>query len=257
MFRKRRRPTPGFGIPPPFAPITGQRATLRVDGIHPYCAMMQVAAEDDYEDYVICRGFDTRIRKFIDYEYANADKPGISVAKPYGKRKIGTYRIGQVYPALLPIQGGEQHTPPSPTEVDWRVGQNPGVTDNPDQGGHPQSLTDVIEALVDHAGKYVNWLLLDASNDLQLVELCAQEDASRNAAYDCLLGTWGEDSDGWCYDDAITVKAIDHRMGAPFAEVGWKGLYQAMPSTEHGTIYVCVSLDCEQPPEGCNECGGA
>jgi hypothetical protein len=47
-------------------------------------------------------------------------------------------------------------------------------------------------------------------------------------------------------------------MGAPFAEEGWKGLYQRMPADFlHGEvqideIWVCVSLDCELPPEGCS-----
>ena len=165
MFRKRRRPTPGFGIPPPFMPMTGEHATLLPIGIFPYCAMMQVAAADTYVDYVICRGFDPRIRRFIDYAAGNSDKPGISVAKPYGKRVVGTYEIGQVFPALLPTQGTPDHTPPSPSAVDWRVGQNPGVTDNPDAGGHPQSLSDAIEELIDHKGAYVNWILLDSGEE--------------------------------------------------------------------------------------------
>jgi hypothetical protein len=90
-----------------------------------------------------------------------------------------------------------------------------------------------------------------------LVELCSLETAERNVPYQCLIGTWNSDLYLWCYDDAATVYAIDHRKGAPHAEEGWKGLYQAMPSTnpDHGgTIYVCVSLDCELPEEGCNDC---
>jgi hypothetical protein len=93
-----------------------------------------------------------------------------------------------------------------------------------------------------------------------LVELCAQETATRNTPYEALLGTWDPSSGLWCYDDATTVTAIDHRYGMPLAESGFKGLYQAMPSSvegHDGTLYVCVSLDCEEPPEGCNECGGA
>ncbi len=160
--RKRRQPTPDFKLPPPFQPITGERAALREDGVYPYCAMVQIAAEDTYRDYVVCRGFDTRLRKFVDYEAGNADKPGISVAKPFGKRAIGTYEVAQVYPAMLPIQGTEDYTPPSPVAVDWRVGQNPGTADN-EGGGHPDALTDSIIKLVDHNGKYVQWLLLDAA----------------------------------------------------------------------------------------------
>ena len=85
-FRKRRRPTPHFKIPSPFNPITGGFGELEVEGVYPYCAMMQVAADDTYDDYVVCRGFDTRILKFVDYEEGSSEKPGISVAKPFGDR---------------------------------------------------------------------------------------------------------------------------------------------------------------------------
>jgi hypothetical protein len=67
--------------------------------------MMQVAADDTYDDYVICRGFDPRILKFVDYASGDANKPGISVAKPFGKRTTGTYEIGEIYPAFLPNAG--------------------------------------------------------------------------------------------------------------------------------------------------------
>jgi hypothetical protein len=90
-----------------------------------------------------------------------------------------------------------------------------------------------------------------------LVELCAQEAATRNTPYTALLGAWNAATQIWCYDSAPTVYAIDHRFGAAFAEVGWKGLYLPMPSTGEGhggIIYVCVSLDCAEPPEGCNTC---
>jgi hypothetical protein len=92
-----------------------------------------------------------------------------------------------------------------------------------------------------------------------LVELCAQEAATRNVPYQCYLGTWDADKCLWCYDNAPTVYAVDHRLGPPLAEPNWKGLYQRMPSNveEHnGYVYVCVSNDCEEPPEGC-ECEGA
>jgi hypothetical protein len=158
---------------------------------------------------------------------------------------------------VLPIQGAPEYTSPSPVAVDWRAGQSAGVTDNPGLGGHPQSLSDTIDELKDHNDKYVNWLLLDGGGSSPtLVELCALATAVRNTPYDCKLGTWNADEDLWCYDDAITVKAIDHRMGAPFAQTNWKGLYQPMASTTYGTIYVCVTLDCEEPPEGCNACEG-
>lgn len=136
--------------------------------------MMQVAAEDTYDDYVICRGFDPRILRFIDYAEGDANKPGISVAKPFGKRTAGTYEIAEVYPALLPTQGNSGfddfrqvvYTPPSPVAVNWRVGQNPGkVTGGGLEGGQPEELTDTIEILYDHNGKVVNWLLIDSGSE--------------------------------------------------------------------------------------------
>lgn len=168
MFRRRKMATPGFGHVP-YNPMHGGQANLRQDGTFPFCAMMQVAAADTYDDYVICRGFDPRILRFVDYESGNADKPGISVAKPFGNRTTGRYQIAEVYPAMLPTQGNSGfadfrqviYTPPSPSAVDWRVGQNPGVVTGGLTGGQPDQLTDPIEILYDHNGKVVNWLLLD------------------------------------------------------------------------------------------------
>lgn len=174
MYRKQRRPTPNFKIPPPYNPIAGEQASLRQEGESPFCAMMQVAAEDTYDNYVICRGFDTRILKFVDYD-GTSSKPGITVAKPFGNRRKRTYEIGEVYPALLPTQGNTQfsgfrqvtYTPPSPSSVNWRVGQNPGVVVNGTlpggpYGGHPRNLTDPIQIMYDHNGKVVNWLMMDS-----------------------------------------------------------------------------------------------
>jgi hypothetical protein len=163
MFRKRKRPTPHFKVPPPFNALHGENANLRQEGVSPFCAMMQVTEEDTYADYVVCRGFDPRILKFID---------GISVAKPFGKRTIGTYEIGEIYPALLPTQGNANFmdfrqvtfVPPSPVAVDWRVGQNPGVVTGGLEGGQPEALSDAIEILYDHNGKVVNWLLIDGGS---------------------------------------------------------------------------------------------
>jgi hypothetical protein len=128
--------------------------------------MMQVAAADTYDDYVICRGFDPRIRKFIDYEAGNANKPGISVAKPFGNRVVSSYEVGQIFPAFLPTQGYagagkyENYTPPSPTDVDWRVGQTSGTASPEATGGHPQDLSAGISALTDHNSQLVQWLLI-------------------------------------------------------------------------------------------------
>jgi hypothetical protein len=106
--------------------------------------------------------------------------------------------------------------------------------------------------------KLGSWLAVPMGGEsVKLVELCAQETAERNVPYLCWKGEWDEEKLRYCYDAEEEVYAIDHRMGAPFAEEGWKGLYQRMPADFlHGEvqideIWVCVSLDCELPPEGC------
>lgn len=179
MFKRRRRhPTPGFGTPSPFNPIQGENANLRQDGTSPFCAMMQVAAADNYDDYVICRGFDTRIVRFVDYAVGDVNKPGIFVAKPFGCRGTRQYRVGEIYPAFLPTQGNTEYSgfkqvtyvPPSPTAVNWRLGQNPGVTeylsaDGIEDGGHPSLLVDHVVLMIDHNGNYVNWMLIHSANE--------------------------------------------------------------------------------------------
>lgn len=176
MFRKRRRPTPEFRIPPPFNPISGDFESLDNNGVFPYCAMMQVAGEDIYDDYVVCRGFDPRIQRFVDFAPNSFDRPGISVAKPYGCRgttryRVGNgsarkFRVGEIFPAFLPTQGTADFVPPSPIDVRWRLGQNPGVADTAqDFAGQPGFLSDPVSLLYDHNGKAINWMLVHSDND--------------------------------------------------------------------------------------------
>ena len=212
MFKRRRRhPTPGFGIPPPFNPIQGENANLRQDGTSPHCAMMQVAATDTYANYVICRGFDTRILRFIDYAAGDANKPGVSVAKPFGKRKTGTYKIGEIYPALLPTQGNADfidfklvtYTPPSPVAVNWRVGQNPGVVTGGLDGGQPANLSETIGILYDHNGKVVNWIIIDTVGNL-LRSMSGVATAVGTQA--------GGDFNGLKYADVTVIEASDKAL---------------------------------------------
>lgn len=246
-FRKRRRPTPGFGVFPPYNAITGVHANLRAEGIHPYCAMMQVAAEDEYDDYVICRGFDPRIRKFIDYEEANADKPGISVAKPFGNRVAYRYQIGQVYPAFLPTQGTEDYTPPSPTAVDWRVGQNPGTVPDSSTGGHPQSLADTIEELTDHNDKYVNWMLIDSDPAILHFELAETLDADSTTGATAYRRNWDSSANagegGYVTDtgDEFTVK--DTREVGYYGSTGAKGAC-IMKTADNGAFGEICDMEC-------------
>jgi len=163
-FRKRRNPTPGFKLPPPYEPLEGIRAPLKTEGVFPYCAMYQVAEEDTEDDYVLCRGFDVRVNKFIDYEKDNPNKPGIPVAKPYGQRGSGCYSVGQIFAAMLPLQ-----TPnASPTAVEWRVGQNPGVAET--STGHPTDLEEKVDELHTEENKAINWMFIQ-SPGMQVIEI--------------------------------------------------------------------------------------
>ena len=212
VFRKRRRPTPHYKVPPPFNPITGETAELQPEGNYPYCAMMQVAEEDTYDSYVICRGYDTRIAKFIDYEQGNPLKPGISVAKLYGHRGSSTYdvgqgsarkfRVGEIFPAFLPAQGTgysptdaiPNYTPPSPTSVLWRTGQNPGSTSATDVwGGHPENLTAEVSSLYDHNGKAVNWMFIHVDTERHF-RFQSQEDMVGTSVEACVRQMNGEDA---------------------------------------------------------------
>jgi len=147
-------------MPPPYQPITGERETLRAEGVSPYCAMMQVAAEDGLE-YVMCRGYDTRLKRFIDYDANDlANKPGIAVAKPYEKRgQAGHYSIGQIIPAFLPL---------------WQIGQNPGtvaVGEASQCMGQPLSADTEIAHQTDANVKYTNWMLIDSGPALMWFKL--------------------------------------------------------------------------------------
>lgn len=147
MFRKRKNPTPNFRMPPPFAPMSGEHAPLQLEGFFPYCAMMQIAETDTHDDYVVCRGFDVRIHKFNE---------AIPVAKPYSKRMAGLYNVAEIYPAMLPLQTSN----PSPSDVPWRVGQNPGVAET--TAGHPADLNETVDELYDTNGQLINYMLIDA-----------------------------------------------------------------------------------------------
>jgi len=158
----------GFAPSTPFDPMASRHEDLDPQGIYPYCAMLQIAEEDKYTDYVMCRGFDTRMQKFVDYAAGDSTKPGIAVAKPWGNRVKCYYHKWSVYPCLLPTQQGsdkvaDNFTPPSPSGVnfDWRVGQNPG---RPVSSclGQTQDIIDVINPMIDHNNKWVNWQLIDS-----------------------------------------------------------------------------------------------
>jgi hypothetical protein len=253
MFRKRKQPTPDFKLPPPYNPVTGQQASLSVEHAFPYAAMMQVAAEDTQRDYVVCRGFDVRIARFIDYEAGNANKPGIPVAKPYGSRRTGVYEVGQIFPAILPLQTDN----PSPVSVPWRVGQNPGVATVSE--GHPASLSEKVDFLKDANGIYINWMLLDGSStsETELVECCLVEDhPGYGEIFMVNLMVWVPENNGHAPTTEDEYYAIDWRYGTPYPLAGSRGLFikrRGYCDGEYVDMYEVVSLDCEKPPIDCDE----
>lgn len=195
MTRKRRRPTPGFGIPPPYNPITGGHANLRYEGIHPHCAMMQVAVEDTHANYVICRGYDPRVKKFFDYVEGDADKIGIPVAKPWSNRTVGSYTVGHVFPAVIPLT---------------RIGQSPGVAATSD--GQPADLDEEVDILYADGGTVVNWILIDSSSTFarcrcQLTAAMATSDAYKNV--DNVVATSGSSPLDDPTDMAETLKVYN------------------------------------------------
>ncbi len=152
-------------MPPPWNPLTGEHADLAAPKLAPHCAMMQVAVEDTHDNYVICRGYDPRIKKFFDYVEGDPDKLGIPVAKPWSNRTAGAYTVGQIFPAVIPLT---------------RIGQTPGVRDPGEDEedpllGQPADLDEEVGILytdeaVEADRKVVNWLLLEAE-ELRRFEL--------------------------------------------------------------------------------------
>ena len=55
----------------------------------------------------------------------------------------GLFSIAQIFPAILPLQTAN----PSPVDVEWRVGQNPGVSET--TPGHPADLDEKVDFLKD------------------------------------------------------------------------------------------------------------
>ena len=249
MLRKRKQPTPSFKLPAPFQPITGERAPLRVEGVFPYVAMMQIAKEDTERDYVVCRGFDVRIGRFIDYAEGDESKPGIPVAKPFGRRYIGAYRVAEIYPAILPLQTSN----PSPVTVKWRVGQNPGLSDS--TPGQPASLTETVDFL-QQGSIYINWMLVDEGD--RLIECCLAEDhPGYGIVFTVRMMIWDIDNNGHKPNSANTdtYYAIDWRYGMPYPNAGARGLFVKRTGLYDGAyvdLYEVVSLDCESPPISCD-----
>jgi len=138
MRKLKRIPAPHFKTPPPYNPMTGEKAPLGKKVDLTRCAMMQVCEEDTHDNYLVCRGFDPECEKFFS---------SIAVAKPYGKRKSGggDYEVGQVFAAVKPRT---------------LLGDTAGVASS--TVGHPADLSEEVGILTDDSGNPVAWLLLDS-----------------------------------------------------------------------------------------------
>jgi len=205
--------------------MTGKHAPLAIPGEFPCCAMMQVAAEDTHDDYVVCRGYDPRHKRFFDYVQGDADKAGIAVGKPYGSRRLGAYVVGQIFPAFIPLT---------------RIGQTPGVAAV--SAGHPAGLDEVVNILYDENARPINWLLLDTSQqenpaigfemkgirqsgtDYQYVE------PGNFASYKVEEITGGsEESAG-----VTVLNAVNY--GDPFVQLNSSGAYRISVNVDYGQV---------------------
>jgi len=231
--------------------MEGKFAPLQEEGTYPYCAMMQVAREDTYEHHVVCRGFDTRIGKFVDFAEGDPERPGISVAKPFGSRATSDYgigqgsarkyRVGEIFPAFLPTQGMGFYIPAVPVGVNWRVGQNPGYTeDSGVWGGHPEDLDDEVWVLFDHKEQAVNWMFIHTDTERHF-RFQSREDLETTSCPACVRQMNGE--------DAHIAEIHDPDQIFEGMEKGTKGLV----FFQEGKYYI-VQAKCDPDPlEGCGE----
>ncbi len=247
--RRRKNPTPHFKILPPLQPQTGERAKLLVEGIYPYCALMQVVETDTHCNYVVCRGWDPRVRAYF------TETPGIPVAKPYGKRFKGVYRVGQVFPCVLPLPAGFKDgnlTVP-------RIGQNPGEVEaaGGECRGHPFDLTEEVTLLTDDDGVFINWMILDNGPLVVRFELLEELTQFSGDIVDAARKTWDPTANGG--DGGFTVDCDDIIKVGDLNEVGHfagvngfgRGI---MEERENAPYWVCVIDDLCCPGDEQGEC---
>jgi hypothetical protein len=241
---------------------------------------------------------DATLLRNVLQEFRNRDR-GLQdslPSHPYSMEEVPGYPSDdiftpEVYVAEIPEDGippltksGDKYQPGKAKCTIWRM--NMGIDPDEDSEHEMKELHfhhwvfNLSTAWIERDGediftivwrdKFGRWFTKPGAESVTLIELCSLESADRNTPYACIRGVWDPYSKRWSYpdqDDVVT--AIDHRMGSPYAEPGWKGLYMKMPSRDEetgtgtgggtgtgteseGVIYVCVSLDCAEPPEGCD-----
>ena len=243
--RKRKGVAPGFGLPPPYQPMTGEEAQLMVPGIFPYCAMMQIAAADVHCNYVVCRGWDPRDKRYYDYD--GGDQPGIAVAKPYACRRPGVYRIGEVVPAVLPLSAGAEDD----GKIVPFIGQNPGRVEGDACRGNPLDLTEEIVHILDEDDIYINWMLLeDGGRRFVEFELLEELEQWSGDIVEAAPRTWDPTANGG--NGGFTVRCDTPIMVGDLAEIGhnagikgygWGIMQETENEQWNGTHWVCVIHD--------------
>lgn len=117
----------------------------------------------------------------------------------------------------------------APCEILWRE--------------EPEEVPAEVWAVV----RVSNWHRVEALRGACL----AENHPGRGLEFEIHLGEWDPDDHRWVYDTENAAVAIDWRYGVPYPDAGTQGLFAPHDSTEHGTIWEVVDLDCESP----GECG--
>jgi hypothetical protein len=226
MFRRKKTAAQFFKTGQvPYDPLTGRRETLRAEGDAPYCAMVQVAATDTHDNYVLCRGYDPRVKRFFNYDSADpTNVPGIPVAKPYGNRNKGAYIVGQVFPAFLPRS---------------KLGQNAGVVEDDHFQGHPIDLDDTVGLLTDDDGRYIDWMLIDNHQDhIRIGKL----DGNLAQGGTAVMSVWSVDVDGNWADTGEDLATVRDR----FLEVGADDIASGkwVKAERYGAAWIVTAAEC-------------
>ena len=200
----------------PVNPMTTEHETLVHTGVRPYCTMVQVAAEDTHDDYLICRGWDARDKRYYDYVEGDANQKGIAVAKPYGVRGDNAYVVGEIHAAFLPL---------------IRLSDSTGQSQNPGKAqttvGHPADLTEKVVALKTDEGNEIVWMMVGAGVS-QLRPKChftldEELTISDESVEATIVTQYGQGSDH--ESTAITVYNLPTHTGGVYEFYGDSGDY--------------------------------
>jgi len=182
MYRKRKRPTPGLGIQPPYNPIRGDYADLRKEGIVSRVAIMRVLEIKD--DYLVCCGYDPESMRFLN---------SVNVAKPYLCRTTLADEFVSHSQTRNYFEG----------ELIVAVKPRTALGDTPGQAIDPQELDDFgysrYEVMLDEEDNPIWWMELagggGGGGDSIIGKLDGAITATGSATLSIWTGTPGSESD--------------------------------------------------------------